>query len=186
MFSAVIHFGFPQTRVMHFPMNAKAVCLALLSFNFLSLILVRCFFYMLILRKRGKLGHNSVNIEESIQVSVTDASAQFVANDNARTSSAIIDQEALMQQRKEIESAITSLKTNLIFSLTLFFLFIFGTLFSSDYLFLVFTLFTGQSPIWTTLFNFHKIKNLVSLTLEKIAFSLRQTKNKISIFNKWF
>jgi hypothetical protein len=169
MFSTVIYFGFPQTRVMHFPLNAKAACLALISCYFLLLILVSCYFYMLILRKRGKLGHNSVNVEESVQVSFTGASAQFMTNDNARISSAILDQESFKQQRKEIESAITSLKTNLIFSLTLIVLFIFGTLFSSDFLFLVFTLFKGQSPVWTTVFNFRKIQILVTSLLEAVA-----------------
>jgi hypothetical protein len=184
MYAPVFYFGFPQTRVVHFPLYAKVVCLAVLSFDILSLIFASCYFYTLILRKRGKLGHSTVNVEERGPVSFTEASAQFTASGDVRITPVIIVQEELQQKKKEIESAIMSLKTNLIFILSLLFLFVCGTLFSSDFLFLVFTLFKGQSPVWITFFNFLKIQKLVSLTLEKLAFTLSQ--NKICIFNQCF
>jgi hypothetical protein len=124
------------------------------------------------LRKRGKLGQSTVNVEERNQVSFTDASAQFMASGNVRINSVIFEQEALQQKNKEIESAITSLKTNLIFSLCLALGSLFMMIFPSEVLAVLFSILKGQSPVWTTIFNFLKVQELVSLTFKEVTSTL--------------
>jgi hypothetical protein len=176
MLSAAIYFGFPKIRVMHFSVLAKAICLALYCGVYMFQILSSCYFCILILRKRGELGHNSVNVEESSPVSFTDASAQFMASGDVRINPAIMEQEALKQKNKEIDSAITSLKTNLIFSLGLVLVAVSTTVFSSEVLAVLFSLLKGQSPVWTAFFNFLKVQELVSLTYTEMTSTLIESR----------
>jgi hypothetical protein len=120
------------------------------------------------------MGHNTVSVVDRNPVSFTAASVQFMASGDATLDSVLNEQQALKQQRKEIDSAITSLKTNLIFTLCLALVALFMVLFSSELLAVLFSLLKGQSPVWTTFFNFLKVQNLVSLTFEEAISTFRK------------
>jgi hypothetical protein len=173
MYSAIF-FGFPQIRFIEFTAHAKAFCLALYTGVYFFQIFASCYCYFLILRKRGKMGHNTVSVVDRNPVSFTAASVQFMASGDATLDSVLNEQQALKQQRKEIDSAITSLKTNLIFTLCLALVALFMVLFSSELLAVLFSLLKGQSPVWTTFFNFLKVQNLVSLTFEEAISTFRK------------
>jgi hypothetical protein len=174
MLSTAFLLGFPQIRFIQFSSYAKTICLTVYCGAYIVQIFASCYCYILILRKRGKLGHSTVGVEERNPVSFTDASAQFMASGDVRINPLIIEQEALKQCRKEIDSAITSLKTNLIISLCLALVALFMMVFSSEVLLVLFSLLKGQSPVWTTFFNFQKVQNLVILTFEEVKATLTE------------
>ncbi len=60
MLGTLMYFGWPQVKMYHMPSQHKLVCVTTILANYTLLLSLSCFLYILILRKRGKLGVNSV------------------------------------------------------------------------------------------------------------------------------
>jgi hypothetical protein len=65
--------GWPTVKVFEMPMPQKAISIGALLGTYISLICFSCFFYLLILRKRGSLGNNKVeNNITDMKVNISD------------------------------------------------------------------------------------------------------------------
>ena len=60
MVGTLMYFGWPKVKMYHMPTQQKLVCVTTILANYTLLLSLSCFLYILILRKRGKLGVNSV------------------------------------------------------------------------------------------------------------------------------
>jgi hypothetical protein len=121
------------------------------------------------LKKRGQIGCNAVGVNVEGSIFFTDASGSFDANSETDARLAMVK-----QWKQEIESAIVSLKTNLVLSVTLSMFLLLGVLFSMENLPVLFGFLKGQIPVWSTVFNFHKIQTLVSISIETFIIRLKE------------
>ena len=172
MLGTVVYFGYPEKKVLSLPFEQRVICMIVYIMLCFSLTLISCTFYSLILRKRGQLGVNSVNVEfapneiEMQEMPVT--SGNDLSSISERLESAALErfnrieeQKKLVQRAAEIQSAMKSLKTNFVMTFAVLFTFSLSLVFSSDFLAIMFALLKGQAPLWITVINFVKIQNLL-------------------------
>jgi hypothetical protein len=169
MLGTVFYLGFPQKQILHMTIAEKLIWLCVVCGCYTLLILVSCYFYTLILKKRGQIGCNTVGVDVEGSIFFTDASGSFDANSETDARLAMVK-----QWKQEIESAIISLKTNFVLSVTLSLFLLLGVLLSTENLAILFIFLTGQIPVWSTVFNFHKIQNLVSISIETFIIRLKE------------
>jgi hypothetical protein len=152
----------------------------------------------MILRKRGKFGHNKVHIldprpVEEIQMSTislqnTNAELSGTSNQNEERISHTIQSLKLsndnggvkqVRQLAEIQSAVRSLETNFVFSSLLIVTFLIGALYSNPISANIFICLKGFSPILTMVLNFVKIQQLVQDFFENLILSFTNWKQKV-------
>ena len=78
-----IYFGWPQVRLPEMLPRPRLVCISVMLINYIGLLGLSCFFYFLILRKRGIAGVNSVGVLQKIIIglcSLTMKVLQFKLN----------------------------------------------------------------------------------------------------------
>jgi len=187
-----IHLEWPAVKLMKMPLEDKLKFVGVMLGNYTLLLSVSCFFYIMILRKRGQFGHNRVNLgnipiqeindpinsinEQNLSVEDDDSSKNNSTVANNRNEIAIIstsrsassisiatDDIELKRQMAEIDSAIKSLKTNLILTSALCISFSSATVISNTIGSVVFTFLKGLFPIFTTVSNFNKVQDLLKL-----------------------
>jgi hypothetical protein len=198
----VTQFGWPAVKIANMPNVAKARCLLAIFGYYLLLMGISCCFYIMILRKRGKFGHNNVHIldqrpVEEIQISTitlqrTNAQLPDTDVQNGERMTETIQSQGetlplsnnnsgLEQNRQlaEIQSAIRSLETNFVFSSFLIVTFLIGALYSNPISANIFICLKGLSPILTMIINFVKIQQLVQQFLDNLLLTLTNWKRKI-------
>jgi hypothetical protein len=171
-----------------------------------------CFFYIMILRKRGQFGHNRVTFgnisideinnpinslnEQNLSIVNDDSSKSNSTTANDGNEIAIIstsrsvpdiniaaDDIELKQKMAEIESAIKSLKTNLILTSALSISFVSSTVISNTIGSVVLTFLKGLFPILTTVSNFNKVQELLKLFYKNLVEWLSKKKENIKCCN---
>jgi hypothetical protein len=201
---AVIHLQWPTVSLMKMPLVDKLMFLALLFGNYTILLSISCFFYVMILRKRGQFGHNHVHVENiPIQdinnpinsiieqnLSVVDDDSS-ISNSRAANEISIImtnNVQALMiesndiefkKQMAEIDSAIKSLKTNLILTSAVSISFISATVISNTIGSIVYIFLKGLFLILITVSNFKKVQDLLKLFYKNLVEWLSKKKENI-------
>ena len=152
----------------------------------------------MILRKRGKFGHNNVHIldqrpVEEIQISTISlqrTNAQMPDTDDQNGETIQSQGESLplpndncgLEQKRqlaEILSAVRSLETNFVFSSFLIVTFLSGALYSNPISANIFICLKGLSPILTMIINFVQIQQLVQQFFENLLLTLTNWKHKI-------
>ena len=63
VFGIVIYFGWPYTEVYEMDLGAKLTCVACLLSSYFLLLGISCFFYIILLRRKGAAGINRVGNE---------------------------------------------------------------------------------------------------------------------------
>jgi hypothetical protein len=189
----VIHFGWPAVALRDMPSVSKTICLfTIFGVYFLSLG-ISCGFYIMILRKRGKMGHNSVHILDQRDIEGIELSSvnSDTSQNEERTSHTIQSQEinfslpievdGLEQKRllAEIQSAMRSLETNFVFTSILILTYVFGNFFSNPVSVNAFIFLKGYSPIITTILNFVKIQQLCQQILDNIIIYFTNWKQNV-------
>jgi hypothetical protein len=203
-----IHLGWPDVKLMKMPPEDQLKFVGILLGNYTMLLSISCFFYVMILRKRGQFGHNRVNLENNSIQEINDPinsrneqNLSIVDDDSSKTNGtaandrneiAIIstirsvpatniatDDIELKRQMAEIESAIKSLKTNLILTSALCISFISATVISNTIGSVVFTFLKGLFPILTTISNFNKVQDLLKLSSKNIVEWLSKKRQNI-------
>jgi hypothetical protein len=194
----VTQFGWPAVKVANMPDVAKARCLLAIFGYYLLLMVISCCFYIMILRKRGKFGHNNVHIldqrpVEEIQISTISlqrTNAQMPDTDDQNGETIQSQGESLplpndncgLEQKRqlaEILSAVRSLETNFVFSSFLIVTFLSGALYSNPISTNIFICLKGLSPILTMIINFVQIQQLVQQFFENLLLTLTNWKHKI-------
>ena len=176
MFGIAVYFGYPEKKILSLPFEQRVICMVVYIMFYVFLNLVSCMFYSLIVRKRGKLGVNSIDPEvvlapnenEMQEIPSIVPSGDGLSSISASLESSIQQQLKKIEEQKkkvqhaaEIQSAITSLKTNFCMTFILLFIFSMSMVLSSEFLAIIFALFKGQAPLWTTVINFVKIQKLL-------------------------
>ncbi len=73
--------GWPRTKMFEMPMPQKAITVGTLFGIYILLICLSCPFYLMILRKRGKLRNNKVHVGDKIPVvKVKDSDIETITN----------------------------------------------------------------------------------------------------------
>jgi hypothetical protein len=136
-------FGFSNTAVNEMPINAKIIGYISI-FGSLSVLLgISCIFYMGILRKRGKLCiSNKVDSMEMTNEEYLEFSA------------------AKERQTMEVNSAVRSLKTNIVLSVIVIVIFLLATTVTYQMVFLIIIPIKGFIPLFTSFANFRKLRQL--------------------------
>jgi hypothetical protein len=204
---AAIHLQWPAVKLMKMQPEGQLKFVGALLVNYTMLLSISCFFYVMILRKRGQFGHNRVNFgnistveindpvhlnEQDLSIVDGDSSISISTAANNSNEIAIIstirsvpatnietDDIELKQQMAEIECAIKSLKTNLILTSVLYISFISATLISNTIGSVVFTFLKGLFPILTTVSNFNKVQDLLKLSYKNLVEWLLKKKENI-------
>jgi hypothetical protein len=193
IFMVLIHFGWPTVTVLTMPSVAKVICFFTIFGYFFLLMGISCGFYIIILRKRGKFGHNNVHILDHRQIEEIELSSMNSnTNQNEeRTSRTVssqeirfslpIEEDGLEQKRQlaEIQSAMRSLETNFVFTSILILSYGMGIFFSNIVTVNVFICLKVYSPIVTTIINFVKIQQLVCHIYENINIYFTSWKEKV-------
>jgi hypothetical protein len=203
----VIHLGWPAVKIMNMPLEDQFKVVGIVLGYYMLLIGISCFFYVLILRKRGQFGHNLVNLgtipveernepkhlnEQNLSVVDNESSKSDSTTANNRYEIAIISTNSsapainietndieLKWQMAEIDSAIKSLKTNLILTSMLSISFASATVISNTIGSVVFTFLKGLFPILTTVSNFNKVQDLLKLSYKNLVEWLLKKKENI-------
>jgi hypothetical protein len=132
------------------------------------MISISCWCYFEILKRRGKLGQNSVGVAETSHgvagglFLIENAHREISARENIEMQAfANMQRQAeVLKQQAEIDSAVLSLKTNLTFFLVLISIYSLAFYLSSDILAVLFSLFKNLAPVLTSIINFVKIRKL--------------------------
>ena len=154
-----IYFGFPKIKLVDLPLKSKLVCLSVTMVNLMLMILASCWCYIKILWQRGRIGHNSVHVQNN--------AAMFLV-ENANPDQRELEMQARIQydttqqkQEAEVRSAVLSLKTNVMYVLILLTFLGFGTISPSEILPIIFSLQKSLGPVITCVINFSKIRAIV-------------------------
>jgi len=169
----VIHFGWPTVIIPDMPSVPKAIYMFTIFGYYFLLLGISCTLYIMILRKRGKFGHNNVHILDQRQIEEIELSSMNSnTNQNEeRTSHTVssheihfslpIEEDGLERKRQlaEIQSAMRSLETNFVFTSILILTYVIANFFSNPVSVNVFICLKVNSPIVTTIINFVKIQH---------------------------
>jgi hypothetical protein len=186
----IVYFGYPQVKVMDTSLEHKIACVMVLLCYFVGMFIVSCWCYFEILRKRGKLGHNIVDIIDNENISQVNSGGIFIVENvnqeistsediEMRNFAMIQSQSFINQQEAEIESAILSLKTNLCLFVVLVFVFLSIILISNDGFAVIFSILAKLVHVLTGIFNYAKMRNLIQKFLEECLADLISFKNKM-------
>jgi hypothetical protein len=157
---------------MDFTTEEKMICALVLIINIFFMIGISSWFYIQILRHRGKIGHNSVDVNVDEQPPQVNGPGLFLVENLHQELSGIENiemanfndlqrQAEIKKQQSEIDSAILSLKTNMSLIIVLILLLLSVMFLSSDALAVVFTLVKSQGLVVICIINFGKIRALV-------------------------
>jgi hypothetical protein len=151
----------------------------------------------MILRKRGQFGHNCVHLENIPIQEINDPINNVVDDDLSKSNSTVANSRCeiaiistnisdpatgdieLKRQMAEIDSAIKSLKTNLILTTALCISFSSATVISNIIGSVVFTFLKGLFPILTTVSNFNKVQDLLKLSYNNMVEWLSKKKENM-------
>ena len=154
-----IYFGFPVIKFVDMSLQSKLVCLSVTMVNLMLMILASCWCYIKIMWQRGRIGHNSVHVQNN---------AAMVMVENANPDQRELEMQARIQneatqqrQEAEVRSAVLSLKTNAMYVFILLTFLGFSTVSSTDILPLIFSLHKSLGPVITCVINFSKIRAIV-------------------------
>jgi amino acid transporter len=75
----IVLCGWPRLKIFEMPMPQKAMSAGTLLGLYILLICISCFFYLLILRKRGKLRNNKVGPDNS-KIKVKSSDCKIITN----------------------------------------------------------------------------------------------------------
>jgi hypothetical protein len=131
-------------------------------------------------RSNPNLNDNfSTNANDSDNQSSTENGHQIVISFN-RSQEGISEKDQELKQRlKEINSAVRSLKTNLVLTSILSTVFVVGSVYSNNVGSVVSTLAKGLFPILTTIPNFVKVQELVQESNKNLTLWLARWKDKM-------
>ena len=171
----VVYFGYPEIRVMDLALSQKLTAMAVILANLIGMIMTSCLCYFQILRQKGHLMNNSVDVggEASSGIFV-------VYNVNRRETLEMeaferIQNETMLRKREaEMTSAVVSLKTNLIYILVIILIFLLATYLSNDVFGATFSSLKSLAPVITSIINFGKIQALMKTSLEAFLDKFRR------------
>ena len=165
-------FGWPSIKLFNMRTKHKIICTSVILGNLTVLLGISCIFYIVILRKRGKLGQNQI---APLQVATTDGISAMQANKSQQIEiSAILgvtdqmpdqfqmiaESKELERQRTEINTSMRSLETNMVLAVLILLTFFVAAAFSNNTSLIILTILKGFTPILTTVANFGKIQQL--------------------------